>query len=232
MILLAEQRLRLPPLFYLKLVDIEDDWAFILKLHALFEGAVYRVLVDKASQVAPAELPVSERDSFYTKVETAARLILPDEQIDGYVPAREYLLALNRVRNRVTHDLRFINLNLHDYIASLSEVEFQKAARSLAISFPDEPVDEVCRGILKDKPPRHRITTVREFMFNFAGKVAIWEAGGRVLTLLSVCLHLQPDGNSWARDPRMDAALQDLLHDPAVLEWVRKASKESGLDLT
>ena len=105
LILLAEHRLGLPPLFYFKVMDIKDDWAFILKLHALFEGAVHRLLAEKTAQFEFAEPVPSERDSFFTKVQTAARLFLPDNRDEAYIPAREYLLALNHLRNRITHDL-------------------------------------------------------------------------------------------------------------------------------
>ena len=76
----AEPRLDLPPLFYFKLTDIEDDWALILKLHALFEGTVYRLLVEKGRQFEFTEPLPSERDSFYAKVQTVARLFLPGNQ--------------------------------------------------------------------------------------------------------------------------------------------------------
>jgi hypothetical protein len=47
LILLAEHRLGIPPLFYFKLIEIKDHWAFVLKLHALFEGTIQRLLEEK-----------------------------------------------------------------------------------------------------------------------------------------------------------------------------------------
>ena len=236
LILLAEHRLGLPPLFYFKLMDIKDDWAFILKLHAVFEGTMNRLFAEKATQFEFTEALPSDRDSFYTKVDRAARLFFSDKP-----PAREYLLALNHLRNRITHDLRLIDISLRRDVASLSELGFQKAARSLAISFPEAPLNapecsetfqKMISAMLEAKPPGHRINTLREFYFNYVPKPAVWSGGGQVLSILSLCLHIQPCGNSLGIDPRVPAVLQDLSLDPAVLAYKKELSKEFGIDLT
>jgi hypothetical protein len=239
LILLAEHRLGLPTLFYFKLMEVKDDWAFILKLHALFEGTLKRLLEEKQTQFEFTDPIIIDRDSFPTMLQTAARHFLLDEIGEPIVSARHYLRALYQLRNRIAHDLEFINLDLGRYVASLSEVEFQKAARSLAISYPDQPYQQapkplrkVIETAQKVLPPKHRTTTVREALFDVAPKPAIWSGGGRTLTALSHCLHIQPVGDSLGTDPRMAAKLQDLLHDPKVIELKRELSKESGIDIT
>ena len=220
LILLAEHRLGLPPLFYVKMQDVTDDWTFILKLHALFEGTLHKLFAEKATQFEFKEPLPSDRDSFCSKVEIAAGLFFSDEV--AQVPARDYLLARNRLRNLITHNLAFINLELSRDVGSLSELEFQKAARALAVSFPAESLSAAqCREVfgkltstvLEARPPRHRINTLREFFFNYTPKPAIWAGGAAVLSILSLCLHIQPCGDSLGRDPRMAAVLQDLSHD-------------------
>jgi hypothetical protein len=44
MVLLAEKRLDLPILSYYKLLNEENDWTFVLRIHVLFEGVVQRVI--------------------------------------------------------------------------------------------------------------------------------------------------------------------------------------------
>jgi hypothetical protein len=242
LILLAEHRLGLPPLFYFKLMEIQDDWAFVLKLHALFEGTIYRLLHEKQNQFEFPEPILKERDSFSTMVQTAGRYFLTDNLGESVVSARHYLLALNRLRNLITHDLGFIDIQLNRYVASLSEVNFQTAARSLAISYPNQPLNdpqstELIRKLTElllplANPATHRITKVRELCFAVAPKPTIWSGGGRVLTALSLCLHIQPTGDSMGEDPQMAAKLQDLLHDPEVIEFKRNLAKEFGTDLT
>ena len=134
-ILLAELRLGLPPLFYWQLREIKDDWAFILKLHALFEGALTKLLFEKLAIRKIKHERLTPYDSFFSRVELAERLklVLPEY--------KKYLLALNHLRNQITHNIRFINLQLSKYYDSVPESDFRRAARELGIGYENISVE-------------------------------------------------------------------------------------------
>lgn len=230
-ILLAENRLGLPPTFYFQLVDIKDDWAFILKLHSLFEGALHRLIAQKIRQRNLTE-SMSPYDSFYSRVMLAKKLQLLEPE------SKTYLLALNHLRNCLTHDIRFINVKLSKYFDLLSEREFRMSAQQLAISFQNKALDsQECRELvssqviskaLKKHTPRCEPKTLRELFFSISPKAMIWSGGIQVLDLVSLHFHHEVISGSVEQEPKIWANLQDLLLDPNVIAYKKKLSKDMG----
>jgi hypothetical protein len=76
----------------------------------------------------------------------------------------------------------------------------------------------------KDHPRVSRkLTTVREFFWHWSPRLSIWNAGVWTLDMLS--LHFVFEGVNTEKvrvDPELEARLQDLLHDPAVLAYKRR----------
>ena len=248
-ILLAELRVGLPPLFYTRLLDITDDWAFVLKLHSFFEGTLTKLLQEKLALRRSHEI-MTPRDTFVSRVHLAERLDLIEPDY------RAFLLSLNRLRNDITHNIRFIDFDLRQYVDSLSDSDFRRTAYALCAGFKNTPMDdivakridedlkrnqriseetfdpairEVVAGFLPASNPRPEIKrrrvirTVREYFWQLSPKTSLWNAGVSTLDLLSLHFHFEelPTGG-FRSEPDLDAKIQDLLLDPAVLKYKRR----------
>jgi hypothetical protein len=133
--LLAELRVGLPPLFYTRLLDITDDWAFVLKLHSFFEGTLTRLLQEKLALRSSREI-LTPRDTFVSRIHLAERLNLLEPDY------RAFLLGLNRLRNDITHNIRFIDFDLRRYVDALSDSDFRRTAYALCAGFKNVSVED------------------------------------------------------------------------------------------
>jgi len=221
-ILLAEMRVGLPPLFYTRLLDINDHWGFVLKLHSFFEGTLTKLLQEKLALRPNLREGMTQRDSFVSRVHLAERMVLMEPDY------RAFLLALNRLRNDMTHNIRFIDFDLQKYVDSLSDSDFRRSATALAAGFKNITLDDYFAGMLAAKQDsgaapakqqegsargidiqlmyglctsfpapqetrRHREQhTLREFFWHFAPKFSLWYAGIWTLDLLSLKFHFEP----------------------------------------
>jgi hypothetical protein len=218
--LLAELRLGIPPTFYFRLVEVGDHWAFILKMHSFFEGALVKLLREKLQLRPKVRETLYPGDSFPTKVHLASRMNLLESDYTTF------LLALNRLRNDITHNIRFIAFDFNTYVDSLSEFEFRRTAAALHPGFKNTNP----RGFFpKTWAPKNRRSrqchTAREMLWHLAPKFSLWSAGLRTLDLISLHFHFEVNGDEVAGDPDIEAKLQDLLHDPAVLAFRLKLSE-------
>jgi hypothetical protein len=93
--LLAELRLGLPPLFYYRLVEIKDDWGFVLKLHSFFEGTLTSLIQHKLRCRKNSRETLAPRDTFVSRVYLADRMKLLEPDY------KAFLLGLNRLRKTV-----------------------------------------------------------------------------------------------------------------------------------
>jgi hypothetical protein len=221
-ILLAELRLGLPPLFYWQLHEIKDDWALVLKLHALFEGTLSKLITEKIALRKIKHEHLTPYDTFVSRVQLAERLKLIEPDY------KNYLVSLNRLRNDITHNIRFINLRLQVYFDSLSERDFSNASRGLGAGFKNTPLNTVpaLKKILGGRTPKHTPTTVRELFMCILPKITIWYSGSYALDLLSLHFHFEEIGDSFHDEPEIEAKLQDLLLDPEVIAFKKKFEKE------
>jgi hypothetical protein len=217
--LLAELRVGLPPLFYYRLIEIPDDWGFVLKLHAFFEGTLTRLLQDKLRLRTLCRESLTPRDSFTSRVYLASRmdLIEPDY--------RAFLLALNRLRNDITHNVRYLDFKLRHYVDNLSDTDFRRTAVMLGAGLKNVPADSIplLANWTSPKSTRQRhFRTAREQLWHNLPRFSLWCAGLMTLDLLALHFHFEKSGGTWSAEPDIEAKLQDLLHDPAVLAYRRK----------
>jgi hypothetical protein len=217
--LLAELRLGLPPTFYYRLVEIEDDWAFVLKLHSFFEGALTQLLREKLRLRPHAQECLTPRDSFTSRVHLASRMKLMEPDYSGF------LLGLNRLRNDITHNIRFIAFDFRSYVDGHSDVEFRRTATSLCAGFKNVSADVFPKQLTPKNARSRQCRTVREVFWHLSPKLSIWKAGVWTLDLISLHFHFEWSGDTVAVEPDTEAKLQDLLHDPAVLEYRRRLSE-------
>lgn len=126
--------LGLPERFF-ELLLREDDWSFVIKLHALLEAALAALLRDAIGRPEAegflARLPMS--DAAAGKVELAKALGVLDK------PYRRYLKKLSELRNHLVHDPNRIGIYLRQHFKQLSEDARRSAAQAFAVGFRADP---------------------------------------------------------------------------------------------
>lgn len=164
-----EKELELPDGFFQSLLK-EDDWSFLIKLHALFEAAISYVVVHKLGCAALDG--TFARMAMSGKIEFAMALGL----IDGM--ERGFIVQLSQLRNRCVHNVReAATFNLTDTCAAMNADQKANFVRVICGTKGDEPFE--LRG---------ERTTLREAILRNP-KFFLWDIGMAVLA----CLHLQKE---------------------------------------
>lgn len=139
-----EHRLGLPRGFFQHLVD-EDDWSFIIKLHALFDAACTHMLLfhfqepDLEDLISRIELS----NKATGKVAFLGKLGLLGKH------GRRYIASLSELRNSLVHDVRQSAFSLATWVSALSDSEIKQ----FAIAFsPHETFFRELKGPLAIKP--------------------------------------------------------------------------------
>jgi hypothetical protein len=115
-----ERALGLPHGFYEHLVDGDDDWAFVLKVHALLEASLTMLLTERiggrglpdSSELADAISHLEMSRAHVGKVELAFTLGLIQEK------DRRFLRKLSELRNTFVHHIANVSLALAEHLAT------------------------------------------------------------------------------------------------------------------
>lgn len=121
-----ERDLGLPKGFYTKLGQ-DEDWSFVIKLHALIESALAHLLEHELGR------PEAARFVSYLNVggrtgKVALGLALKcvnDEQA-------AFIERITEIRNRCVHDVRNVSFSLKEYVATLDDGKLRQLDRALA----------------------------------------------------------------------------------------------------
>jgi len=109
-----EKELGLPEGFYVNLLVKEDDWSFVIKLHALVEAAVAHLLAtncgDKLLDVF-VRLELSNNTTGKLAFAKALNAFDDDE--------RKFIRSLSEIRNSFAHDVRQADATLPVYVSRL-----------------------------------------------------------------------------------------------------------------
>lgn len=120
--------------FFARLYD-EDDWSFIIKLHALFEAACSNLLSFHFNE--------PELDEIFVRLELSGKIIGKTVFLGrlGLLGKewRRFISALSELRNDLVHDIRQSNFKLEQYIQSLDS----NALKSFAVAF--SPYESILR---------------------------------------------------------------------------------------
>lgn len=164
-----EQKLGLPKDFYRRLLR-EDDWSFVIKLNALFEGAATHVLSTKLH--APKLIDAfAHLDFLNSKIGKVALL----RQLDAITSEQATLMRqIGELRNELAHNVRNAMFSFAECVASRDPNQLAKLVKSFG-----HGVDEVIAiGDLKIP----RVQFVRE-----NPKLALWLTAAEVIA----CLYLE-----------------------------------------
>ncbi|MGX7850932.1 hypothetical protein [Pseudomonas aeruginosa] len=129
-----ERELGLPKGFFNALVH-EDDWSFVIKLHALFESALAYVVGHKLGEEVSGIIARLDMNGRRGKVAFARALKIVSEDVE------RFLKLLSTLRNRCAHGVRqTVEFSLASYIQGLSRDERKEFLRAVRSDDPDRQI--------------------------------------------------------------------------------------------
>lgn len=151
----------------------ENDWSFVIKLHALFEAALGHVIVHRlgcdALGAPITRLEMSDKDKGKIAFASALGIIGADD--------RRYIILLSQLRNRCVHDVRQVEqFNLANTCEAMDGTQKDNFSKAV---WPDERRRQELKSTILKSP--------KEF---------VWLAAMRVLAVLC----LQKDKEQLKRD--------------------------------
>ena len=120
-----ETRLGLPKDFYEQLLR-EDDWSFVIKLSALFEGACTHVLTTRLH--APNLVDAfAHLDLLNSKVGKVALL----RELDAVTPEQASIIRhVGELRNMLAHNVRNVRFSFTEHVANLDRNQLDKLVKN------------------------------------------------------------------------------------------------------
>jgi len=105
----------------------EDDWSFVIKLHALVDGAITHLLVEELGH-PEAMRPISRlslADTRSGKLAFGAALAVLDAH------DRRFVQKLSEIRNMFAHDVRMAGSTLADYASRLDDAGLSSLVKAV-----------------------------------------------------------------------------------------------------
>jgi hypothetical protein len=118
-----EERIGVAPGFFDSLVR-EDDWSFVIKLHALLEAACTHFLLFHFKE--PALGDVLARLELSNKTSGKIAFLSALELVDKVT--RRYIAALSELRNTLVHDVRNSRFQLTEWVLTLDPTQLKQFA--------------------------------------------------------------------------------------------------------
>jgi hypothetical protein len=159
-----EQGIGLNKGFFISLLN-EDDWSFIIKLHALYEAAISSLITEKIGQ--------SELNDFIAKLELGGpkgKMALAQKL--GLLDREEiaFIQKLSEIRNDLVHYVGNTNIKLESYLAEKNDKYFKTLGYSYKEMIDIDGISVNSIVFIKENP-----------------KIAIWQNSLNVLAIIS-CL--------------------------------------------
>jgi hypothetical protein len=114
----------------------DDDWTFIIKLHALLEASLNHLLLvhfnNPAMEGIITRLDTSDPQRGKIAFIKACEL-LPDE-------LRQFVIQLSKLRNKLVHDVKNFGLTISDYEKTFDEKQFKVWTLAIGDYHPDPKV--------------------------------------------------------------------------------------------
>lgn len=180
----VETQLGLPEQFCNKLLA-EDDWSFVIKLHALLEAAISHLLVETLRQ--PRLRSVFSRmelSNFTTgKIAFAEKLELIDKD------TKRFIQKISELRNSFVHNVTNVNKTLREYFDSLDQSAVQSFRTALSWGYKTES-DAMQRA---QKGPKFNVDELLKAMaavsFESSVTIAMWF--GSLICLRNIYLSVE-----------------------------------------
>lgn len=117
-----EKRLSLPPNFLVSLYQHEDDWSFVIKLHAFLEATLTYLLASylKSQDLVPVFARLETSNIRTGKLAFVKAFDLLSK------PARRFVHELSELRNELVHEIANVEFTFETYLAGLTDRERQE----------------------------------------------------------------------------------------------------------
>jgi hypothetical protein len=132
-----EKRIGIRPGFFNELIR-EDDWSFVIKLHAFFEACLTHAI---CSHLGRPELedPIARLDTANPRCGKIAFI----KQLELLNKSqRRYIVSLAELRNHLAHNVKSVDFNFQSYISNLSESAQNNFYVSFSLDEMFEPLSE------------------------------------------------------------------------------------------
>jgi len=95
----------------------DDDWSFIIKIHALLEAVASQLLANATGDIRLQKvfdrLELSNKDTGKMAFLKALELLTKKQ--------KAYIILISNIRNDVVHDIKNMNFNFMNYIANMDD---------------------------------------------------------------------------------------------------------------
>lgn len=177
--------------FFARLQE-EDDWSFVIKLHAVFEATVTHLLAYHFQEEALNDLLARLELSNKTTGKLAFLKALGLQGTEN----RRYISSLSELRNALVHDVRNCSFNLKEMVGGYNDKEL----KAFAVRF--NPFETKKRFNLT-KPPRFEEVSpekIKELMASAKEhpKLYVWVGGYNVLVSL-LDMYGYSDARHWEK---------------------------------
>lgn len=127
-----EKELELPESYMEELLK-EDDWSFVIKLHAIFEAAVTKLIIDKLGQNMLSDFVslIEMSNSKVGKLAIVKALKLLDKN------ERKFIKKLSEIRNRLVHKVSNINFDFTKYAKGLDKNQKEAHVEAFGFIIPE-----------------------------------------------------------------------------------------------
>lgn len=215
LIQMLEEKVGLQSGFLVKLYE-EDDWSFVIKLHALMEAACTHLIM--AHLEKPELVDVIGRLELSGKT-IGKTVILRKLHLLGEYD-RRFISSLSELRNKLVHDIRFSNFTLLKYIQSLDPKSIKNFTESFAPQeLLDREVSNLANALQRERLKAAKNTEefhVRESITNSAliekvqsdPKLYIWNGAYRTLGAI-VEMDWYSDYQQWFDEKRTFESIND-----------------------
>jgi len=183
-ILELESKLGLEPGFF-KNLQAEDDWSFVIKLHALFEAACTHLLLFHFREPNLTEL--------LSRMELSGRPVgklamLGELGLLGSAE-RRFIAALSELRNSLVHDVRNHRYSLSEMVAALNPEKLRQFAITFSpfetgVRTANEMATVLGEKALDGRLTRQADITALIFRARGSPKTHIWLGATAVLTTI------------------------------------------------
>lgn len=176
-----EARIGLSPGFSTRLLRDEDDWSFVIKLHALFEAVCTHLVIYHLQEPAiariVARMELSNKSTGKIAMLSAVGLLGSAQ--------RRFLTALSELRNDLVHDVRNCDFHFAKWVAGLDA----QGLRAFAVSFsPQDSLIRELRGPLRppENDPRLKAASVEAVVLRARNspRFHVWVGAFSVLSYL------------------------------------------------
>ena len=180
-----ESQISLPPGFITLLAN-EDDWSFVIKLHALMEAAITHLLSETLATSTKGYAEDTFQESSLSRI--FAWMEMSNKRTGKIAIAealglilewqRKFVAKLSEIRNHVVHDVKNVSFSFPEYVKTLDSNQRQNLIDAFDYGVG---TNDMIKSILKvDQPGSEFVLTNT--------KLAIWGSALLCLSEIAYCI--------------------------------------------